>query len=71
MSGGQKQKLSIARAIIQDRSVLLFDEVTSSLDTNSEKKIIDIVNELKRNKIIFFISHKTNINADKIINLQK
>ena len=71
LSGGQKQKLSIARAIIQDKTVLLFDEITSGLDLNSEKKIIDLINELKRNKIVFFISHKTNIIADKIINLEK
>ena len=71
LSGGQKQKLSIARAIVQNKSVILFDEIISGLDKISEEKVLNIINELKRNKIIFFISHKTEINADKIIELKK
>jgi len=56
-SGGQIQKIAIARAIYSDREILICDEITSSLDASSEKVILNILNKL--NKTIIIISHKT------------
>ncbi|WP_241539443.1 ATP-binding cassette domain-containing protein, partial [Staphylococcus pseudintermedius] len=59
MSGGQKQKLSIARALIKDPDIYIFDEPTSSLDTLSEYKILELLEKLSsNNKTIILISHK-------------
>ena len=57
LSGGQIQKIAIARAIYSDREILICDEITSSLDASSEKVILNILNKL--NKTIIIISHKT------------
>ena len=57
LSGGQIQKIAIARAIYSDREILICDEITSSLDKSSEKVILNILNKL--NKTIIIISHKT------------
>jgi ABC-type bacteriocin/lantibiotic exporter with double-glycine peptidase domain len=56
LSGGQIQKIAIARAIYSDREILICDEITSSLDKSSEKVILNILNKL--NKTIIMISHK-------------
>ena len=56
LSGGQIQKLAIARALYFDREILICDEITSSLDNNSEKSIISCLKKL--NKTIIIISHK-------------
>lgn len=59
LSGGQKQKLSIARALIKDPDIYIFDEPTSSLDTLSEYKILELLEKLSsNNKTIILISHK-------------
>ena len=50
ISGGQKQRLTIARALLKNTPVLIFDEATSSLDTKSEKKIQDSLAKLMRKK---------------------
>ena len=56
LSGGQIQKIAIARAIYSDRKIFICDEITNSLDSNSEKVILNILNKL--NKTIIMISHK-------------
>ena len=56
LSGGQKQKIGIARALYQDSELLIFDESTSALDEESERKIIKNIINLE-NKTIVFISH--------------
>ncbi len=73
MSGGQLQRLAIARAFYQDFSMLILDESLNSLDTENENKIISILQKLKKDKLIFLISHKENVldNCDvkfKILN---
>jgi len=67
-SGGQRQKIAIARALYLERKVLIFDESTSSLDSVNEKLIFDLINKIKKDKIIIFISHRPSINsfADKV-----
>ena len=61
LSGGQKQRINIARGIYQKRRILIFDESTSSLDPNSENKIIKTIKKLSKNSIIIFITHKHNL----------
>lgn len=71
LSGGQSQRVGIARAFYADRDILFFDEATSSLDGLTEKKVINSVRKLK-NKTLFLISHNFNTikNCDKIIFLE-
>lgn len=56
-SGGQKQRISIARALVCRPRIIIFDEATNALDINSEKNFLDIINKIKKDKIIIFIAH--------------
>ena len=58
ISGGQVQRISIARALYQNPEVLILDEATNALDEENEKKIIETIDKIKGNKTIIFISHK-------------
>lgn len=58
LSTGQKQRLSIARAILRKPDVLILDEATANIDTLNEEKIVDNFNKLKKECLIFAISHK-------------
>tara|TARA_B100000989_G_C19533184_1_gene471643 strand:+ start:18599 stop:20332 length:1734 start_codon:yes stop_codon:yes gene_type:complete len=57
MSGGQLQRLSIARALYKKPSILIFDEATSALDLETEKKVFNTIYSLKRKKTLIIISH--------------
>ena len=72
-SGGQKQRLGIARAFYIDAEILIFDEFTNFLDANNEEKIINEVSMFKGKKTIVIISHKisTLSKCDKIFKLEK
>ena len=63
-----KQRIGIARALYKDPKVIIFDEATSSLDRENERKIIKDIKSLSRNKIVIFVTHKKeNLKfADKI-----
>ena len=58
LSGGQKQRLGIARALYSDAKILIFDEATSNLDTETENEIIKELAKLKKIITIVIISHR-------------
>ena len=69
LSGGEKQRISIARAFLKNSSIILLDEATSSLDAESEEKVQNAVMNLTKNKTTLVIAHRlsTIIRADKIV----
>ena len=68
LSGGQCQRLAIARALLHDSPIYIFDEATSNIDVESENDIMKKINELSASKTIILISHRLAnvVNADKI-----
>ncbi len=66
ISGGEKQRIGIARALINDPDLIILDEATSGLDTETENKVLDTIKKLKKTSII--VSHRYNAlkNCDKI-----
>ena len=60
ISGGQMQRVGIARALYNDKDLLIFDEATSSLDPETEKNFLQSIESFRRKKTIFIISHKIN-----------
>ena len=68
LSGGEKQRLSIARAILKNSQIILLDEATSSLDAETEDKIQKAINFLTKNRTTIVIAHRlsTILNSDKI-----
>ena len=68
-SGGQLQRIVIARAILKDPAILIFDEATSQVDADSEAKIHQALSELMKNRTCFVIAHRfsTVISADTIV----
>ncbi len=69
LSGGEKQRISIARAIMKDAPVIILDEATANVDPENEKELMNAIQELTREKTIIMIAHrlKTVINADQIL----
>ena len=73
ISGGQQQRIGIARALYRDPEILILDEATSSLDQATEKKIMESVNFLKKTKTLIIITHRLTAvkNCDKIFMFDK
>ena len=75
LSGGEKQRLSIARALLRKPRVLIFDEATSSLDSLTEEEITKTIRQVssQRNQITILIAHRlsTIMHADRIYVLEK
>jgi subfamily B ATP-binding cassette protein MsbA len=73
LSGGQRQRLAIARAILRDSPVLILDEATSSLDTESERLVQAALANLMLNRTAFVIAHRLSTvrRADAIVVLER
>lgn len=69
ISGGEKQRISIARAILKDAPIIILDEATANVDPENEKHLQDAISELTKDKTIIMIAHrlKTVRNADQIL----
>ena len=59
VSGGEKQRIGIARALYYNREIYIFDEATNALDETTEKKILENIKNYSKNKMVIFISHKS------------
>ena len=69
LSGGEKQRVGIARTLLKNPPILLLDEATSALDTGTEQEILESLNSMRKGKSVLTIAHRlsTVVDADRII----
>lgn len=69
LSGGQKQRFAIARILLKNSPIIVLDEATSALDNDNQKKIVDVIETLKKNHTIIVVAHRlsTILDADNIV----
>ena len=73
LSGGQKQRIAIARALVKDPEIIMADEPTGALDSNTGKQIFDTLKQLSKNKLVIIVSHDRDFAeryADRIIEMK-
>ena len=72
LSGGQIQRIGLARALYKETDVIVLDEATSALDTSTETKVMDAINKLNNNLTIFIVAHRhsTLKNCNKILKIE-
>ena len=72
LSGGEKQRVAIARTVLKNPSIILLDEATSALDTHTERQIQSSLEALCRNRTSIVVAHRlsTIVNADQILVLK-
>ena len=73
LSGGEKQRISIARCILKDAPIVILDEATASVDVDNERYIQEAISELVKNKTLLVIAHRLNTirDADNIIVIEE
>ena len=73
LSGGEKQRISIARAILKDAPIIILDEATASVDPENERELQSAISELTRDKTIIMIAHRLSTvrSADQILVLEQ
>jgi ATP-binding cassette subfamily B protein len=73
LSGSQKQKLSIARALLKNSKILIFDEATSMIDKETQTEIHEAITKITKDLTVIFVSHRldTLVNCDKILVIDK
>ena len=73
LSGGQKQRIGIARALYKESKVIVFDEATSALDDDTEKSVMQAIDNLDSNITVLIIAHRVSTlkNCNRIFKLSK
>ena len=73
LSVGQKQRISIARGLLRDAPILILDEPTAALDPETERTLVAALEDIKRDRIVFVISHRlsTIAGADRILFMEE